>query len=98
MADNGAPIRVLDNADFVEIEKATGEAQPDLIVGHSKGFAMAKRMNIPLVRIGFPVHDRVGGARLLHLGYRGTQQLFDRIANALIEKRQAASTVGYTYM
>ena len=44
------------------------------------------------------IHDRVGGARMLHLGYRGTQQLFDRITNALIEAKQEASTVGYFYM
>ena len=40
---------------------------------------------MPLVRVGFPIHDRIGGQRILHVGYRGTQQLFDRIVNALIE-------------
>ena len=51
-----------------------------------------------LVRVGFPIHDRIDGPRLLHLGYRGAQQLFDRIANALIEASQDASPVGYSYM
>lgn len=91
-------IRVMDNADFVDIESAVQEAKPDLIVGHSKGFAMSRRLGIPMVRIGFPIHDRVDASRRLHLGYRGTQQLFDRIANKLIEYRQSSSTVGYTYM
>jgi nitrogenase molybdenum-iron protein NifN len=50
------------------------------------------------VRVGFPIHDRIGGPRLLHLGYEGAQALFDRIANTLIERRQGASAVGYTYM
>jgi nitrogenase molybdenum-iron protein NifN len=43
------------------------------------------------------VHDRVDGSRLLHVGYRGTQQLFDRIANTLIALKQERSEVGYTY-
>ncbi len=38
------------------------------------------------------------GPRLVHLGYRGAQQLFDRLANTLIEAAQDASSVGYSYM
>ncbi|MEW6259747.1 MAG: nitrogenase component 1 [Thermodesulfobacteriota bacterium] len=89
---------VLENADFATIEAAAVEAEPDLIIGHSKGYAMARRLRIPLVRVGFPIHDRMGGPRLLHVGYDGAMDLFDRIANALIEYRQDGSEVGYTYM
>ena len=59
---------------------------------------MARRLDRPLVRVGFPIHDRLGAARLLHLGYRGAQQLLDRVANALIAAKQASSPVGYSYM
>lgn len=85
-------------ADFMEIEEEARGLSPDLIVGNSKGSKIAASLNVPLVRVGFPIHDRVGGARLLHLGYGGAQQLFDRITNAVIEARQRASTVGYLYM
>ena len=91
-------IQAMSNADFVDIESAARDLAPDLIIGHSKGYTMSRRMKVPLVRIGFPVHDRVGGARILHLGYRGALALFDRIANTLIERQQDASTIGYTYM
>jgi nitrogenase molybdenum-iron protein NifN len=57
-----------------------------------------KRQNIPMVRIGFPIHDRIGGQRIKHLGYSGTQELFDKIVNALIEYKQNNSPVGYKYM
>jgi nitrogenase molybdenum-iron protein NifN len=89
---------VLEGADFAAIETAVAAARPDLIIGHSKGYAMARRLDIPLVRVGFPIHDRMGGSRLLHVGYEGAMALFDRIANALIEQRQDGSEVGYTYM
>jgi nitrogenase molybdenum-iron protein NifN len=59
---------------------------------------MSRRMKRPLIRVGFPVHDRVDGSRLHHLGYRGAQQLFDRIANTLIAVKQNRSDIGYTYM
>ncbi|MFP4355924.1 MAG: nitrogenase component 1 [Phycisphaerae bacterium] len=91
-------IRVADGADFVEIEQLAGEMDLDLIVGHSKGFKMSQALGISLVRVGFPVHDRIGGGRICHVGYRGTQELFDRVANAVIERLQADNPVGYTYM
>lgn len=94
----GKGVRVLDNADFVDIEGAARELAPDLIIGHSKGYTLSRRIKVPLVRVGFPIHDRVGGARLSLLGYRGALQLFDRIADTLIQQRQDTSAVGYTYM
>jgi nitrogenase molybdenum-iron protein NifN len=91
-------VKVIEGVDFVDIEDTVGATRPDLMIGHSKGYSLARKFNIPLVRIGFPIHDRVGGSRLLHIGYQGAQMLFDRIANTLLEKRQAASDVGYTYL
>lgn len=91
-------IQVHEGVDFVDIEAQARQAQPDLVIGHSKGYSLARKLEIPMVRIGFPIHDRVGGSRLLHLGYRGAQALFDRIANTLLDQRQAKSDVGYTYL
>ena len=53
---------------------------------------------MPLIRVGFPIHDRIGGQRIHHLGYRGAQELFDRIVNALMDSKQETSTVGYSYL
>jgi nitrogenase molybdenum-iron protein NifN len=91
-------IEVREGVDFSDIEEAVKEINPDLLIGNSKGYKMSRKLSIPLIRIGFPIHDRLGGARILHLGYRGTQQLFDTIANKLIEIKQDRSPVGYTYM
>lgn len=91
-------ITILENADFSDIEEIAAEKSPDFIIGNSKGFPISRKLNIPLIRAGFPVHDRFGGQRLLHLGYRGAQQLFDKIVNTVIESRQSSSPVGYFYM
>jgi nitrogenase molybdenum-iron protein NifN len=92
-------MQILEDVDFVTIEKTLAEmgTEVDLLIGHSKGYALSRRLQKPLIRVGFPVHDRVDGSRLLHLGYPGAQQLFDRIANTLIEVKQGQNTVGYTY-
>ncbi len=89
---------IASGVDFVDIADAAAAAQPDLIVGHSKGYRLARSLGVPLVRVGFPIHDRVGGQRLLHLGYRGAQQLFDTVVNTLMAYKQEASDVGYSYL
>lgn len=89
---------VMGDIDFNEIGKIAEEIEPDLIIGNSKGYKLARKLNLPMVRTGFPVHDRLGGQRILHIGYSGTQQLFDTIVNATIEQRQESSPVGYSYM
>jgi nitrogenase molybdenum-iron protein NifN len=89
--------QVLADADFVRVEAAATELKPDLILGSSKASNLAHKLAIPLVRVGFPIHDRFGAQRIAHLGYRGTQQLFDRLINALLEKKQNESG-GYSYL
>ncbi len=84
--------------DFHDISQEAEDLAPDLLVGHSKGYHLAKRWNIPLIRVGFPIHDRFGGARILHLGYRGAQQLLDTVINAVLSKKQEDSEVGYGYL
>ena len=90
--------QVVENVDFHEIGEQTAALKPDLLVGHSKGYSIARKLNVPLIRVGFPIHDRVGGQRILHLGYRGAQQLFDTVVNTVIAGKQEASPVGYSYM
>ncbi len=91
------PPVVRDGTDFFEIAEEAEAMAPDILVGNSKGYHLARRWNIPLIRVGFPIHDRFGGPRILHLGYRGAQILLDTIVNAVIETKQEKSAVGYTY-
>jgi nitrogenase molybdenum-iron protein NifN len=92
------PPQIRGGVDFHDIAREAEDLAPDLLVGHSKGYHLAKRWKIPLIRIGFPIHDRFGGHRILHLGYRGAQQLLDQIINAVMAKKQEDSPVGYGYL
>jgi nitrogenase molybdenum-iron protein NifN len=59
---------------------------------------MARSVGAPLIRVGFPIHDRIGAGRLLHIGYRGTMRLFDELVNTLLDRQQTASSVGFSYL
>jgi nitrogenase molybdenum-iron protein NifN len=89
---------VKEGFDFAEIAEAAPGLKPDFLIGSSKGYSIARRLKVPLIRVGFPIHDRIGGQRVLHLGYRGAQELFDRIINALLEVKQETSPIGYSYL
>lgn len=94
----GLKCGIADDSDFATMLELCGELKPDIIIGSSKGYYLSSRLGIPLVRAGFPVHDRFGGQRIMHTGYKGTQQMFDRIVNALMEHKQISSSTGYSYI
>lgn len=95
---NHEGLTIVEDTDFVTMLEMCRTMKPDIIIGNSKGYFLSRRLGIPLVRVGFPIHDRLGGQRILHIGYRGSQQLFDRIVNTFIESSQEKSNVGYSYI
>ncbi len=89
---------VLENVDFFDIGDVARSVEPDLLIGNSKGYRLSRDLGAPLIRTGFPLHDRFGGHRLLSIGYRGAQNLFDIIVNTIIQKKQDTSDIGYGYI
>jgi nitrogenase molybdenum-iron protein NifN len=69
-----------------------------LLLGNSKGYYLARNLDIQIVRVGFPIHDRIGAQHNKILAYEGTSLLFEQIVNALLEEKQRKSAVGYKYM
>jgi nitrogenase molybdenum-iron protein NifN len=89
---------IMEGVDFIDIEEAARKVNPDILIGNSNGYKLKRALDIPLVRVGLPIHDRIGAARILHIGYRGAQQLYDKIVNTLITEQQDKSPVGYTHI
>lgn len=87
--------RVLPDSDFAGIEAACREHRPDLIMGSSKGYPLGRALGLPLIRLGFPVHDRLDGGRIRLVGYDGALALLDRLTDACIGREQSSSDVGY---
>ncbi|MDR2520466.1 MAG: nitrogenase [Bacteroidales bacterium OttesenSCG-928-I14] len=93
-------IIIKQGATFEQMENIiiNSEIQPDLMIGNSKGYYIARKLKIPLIRVGFPIHDRIGAYHNKLLCYEGTISLFEQIVNALLEKKQHNSSIGYKYM
>ena len=91
-------ITIAEDTDFDTIEKSVIELKPDLMLGTGKGNHISIKYDIPLVRIGFPVHDRFGAIRQLHLGYEGAMSMLDNIVNILLSRKQENIPDGYSYL
>jgi nitrogenase molybdenum-iron protein NifN len=79
----------LEETDFATIEREALRAGANVAIGHSGGKFLTERHGIPVIRIGFPIHDRIGGQRILSAGYAGTLALVDRLTNTLLGAKYA---------
>jgi nitrogenase molybdenum-iron protein NifN len=84
--------------DFEDVEMRAREAGAELLVASSHGAAAAGRLGIPLLRLGFPVVDRLGSQHLTSVGYRGSLRLLFAVANELLAVPDHAQTSPTTTM
>ena len=59
----------------------------DLLIGNSYGKYIARDENIPFVRFGFPILDRVGHSYFPNVGYAGAMRLAEKILNAFMDRQ-----------
>ena len=62
-------------------------APVDLLIANTYGKHIARVENVPFVRVGFPILDRVGHRFFPTLGYAGAIRLIDQMFNALLDKK-----------
>ena len=80
-------IVALEKSDLYELQQVMKQVGAEVLIGNSKGKDLAEDENIPLVRVGFPVYDRVGYFRYPIMGYNGSIRLLDMITNAILEHK-----------
>jgi nitrogenase molybdenum-iron protein beta chain len=59
----------------------------DLLMGNTYMKYIARDEDIPLVRFGFPILDRIGHSYFPTVGYRGGMRLLERILDAILERQ-----------
>ncbi len=64
----------------------------DLLIGNTYGKYIARDENIPFVRHGFPILDRVGHSYFPTVGYRGAMRLLEMILDALLDHKDRTSS------
>lgn len=80
---------IIDDTDFDTIMSYVEKVKPNIAIGNSDGRCITERFGIPLVRIGFPIHDRVGAQRQLFVGYKGSMRFIDEITNTLLDRKHS---------
>jgi nitrogenase molybdenum-iron protein beta chain len=55
------------------------------LIGNTYGKYIARDENIPFVRHGFPILDRVGHSYFPTVGYRGAMRLLENILSAVMD-------------
>jgi nitrogenase molybdenum-iron protein alpha/beta subunit/predicted Fe-Mo cluster-binding NifX family protein len=81
---------IVDDSDFEEIEKLCVKTNANLLIGSSDARRVSHKLNIPLIRCAFPIHDHIGGQRTRVLGFEGSLNLLDQTANAMIDKTETS--------
>jgi len=69
--------------DLEDMELAARQRGVDLVIGNSHALASAERLQVPLLRAGFPQYDVLGGYQKTWIGYRGTREALFELANLL---------------
>jgi nitrogenase molybdenum-iron protein beta chain len=78
------PVEILERSDLFALNEVLKGVGAEVLIGNSKGNDLAEDHHIPLVRVGFPVYDRVGYFRYPIMGYNGSIHLLDMITNAIL--------------
>ncbi|NDL66500.1 nitrogenase component 1 [Anaerotalea alkaliphila] len=87
LEEEGLEGEVLQDTDFEVIRERILDRGVNVMVGNSDGKFIWEQDGIDLVRVGFPIHDHVGGQRQRIFGYAGAMELLDRIANTLLDQK-----------
>ena len=74
-------------ADMFLFHQSVRRDRPDLIFGNTYAKYIARDEDIPLIRTGFPIYDRVGHQYFPITGYRGALRLMEKILNALLDRQ-----------
>ena len=78
--------KVANSADLMTLHQWIKNEPVDMLIGNTYGKYIARAENIPLVRVGFPILDRVGHSYFPTVGYMGAIRLIEKISTAFLDK------------
>jgi len=80
-------VRSGSNADMFYFHQLIKNEKPDIIFGNTYAKYIARDEDIPLVRICFPIYDRVGHQYFPLVGYRGALRFLEKILDTLLDRQ-----------
>jgi len=82
-----AKIRAGAQADMYLIHQWLKQETVDVLIGNTYGKYIARDENIPFVRHGFPILDRVGHSYFPTVGYKGGMRMLEKILGVLMDRQ-----------
>lgn len=80
-------VNVRDASDYFYFHQLIKNEKVDLVLGNTYAKYLCRDEDIPLVRIGFPIYDRIGHQYFPVVGYSGALRLVDKILSALMDRQ-----------
>ena len=77
------PVDAVQIGDLQDLQEQASQENVDLLLANSHANSIAKKMDIPLLRIGIPVHDQFGCFAKSFIGYTGIRNTLFELANLL---------------
>lgn len=78
------PVTSVKIGDLEDMELIGRAQKVQLVIGNSHAVDTAERLQVPILRAGFPLYDIIGGYQKTWIGYRGSRQTLFDLANLVI--------------
>ncbi|TWI68138.1 Mo-nitrogenase MoFe protein subunit NifK [Desulfobotulus alkaliphilus] len=85
------PVNVKAHGDLFLLHQWIKKEPVDLLMGNTYGKYMARDEDLPFVRFGFPIFDRVGHSYFPTVGYMGGIRLMEKMLDALLDRKDRDS-------
>ncbi len=79
-------------ADMFLLHQWIKQEPVDLLIGNTYGKYIARDEDIPFIRFGFPILDRIGHSYLPSVGYAGGIRLLEKLLDALLDRVDTVSS------
>lgn len=87
LKEKGAKANVKAFSDFFELHQWIKNEPVDLLISNTYGKYIARAEDIPFVRFGFPILDRVGHSYFPSVCYTGAMRLVEKILGVLLDRK-----------
>lgn len=74
-------------ADMFLLHQWIKNEKPDLLIGNTYGKYISRDEDIPFIRYGFPIFDRIGHSYFPSVGYSGAMRLLEKVLEAIMSRK-----------
>lgn len=78
-------------ADMFLMHQWIKEEPVDLLIGNTYGKYISRDEDIPFVRMGFPIIDRIGHSYFPTVGYQGAIRILEKMLGVIMDKQDATA-------